>query len=97
MPGYTSFVLTTVAFVNRTGATGTIYLYNLTNAEVVGTAISVTVNGTPTKQTFTYTLGTSAGNLRNNAGGALYELRFALTAPLPTDVLTVSSAELVIS
>ena len=97
MPGYTSFVFTTVAFVNRTGATGTIYLYNLTNAETVGTAISVTVNGTPTKQTFTYTVGSSAGNFRNVFGGCLYELRFALVAPLTTDVLTVSSAELVMS
>jgi len=97
MPGYTTYVLTTVAFVNRSGASGSIYLYNLTYAETVGAPITVTANGIPTEQTFTYTVGSSPGDIRDVSGGCIYELRFAAITPLPTDVLTVSSAELVIS
>ena len=96
-PGYSNFVLTTMAFVNRSGASGLIYLYNLTDSEQVGTAITVTSNGVPVKQTFAYTVGTAAGDLKSTAGGKLYEVRYAAVAPLATDLLTVQSVQLVVS
>ena len=97
LSGYTSYVLSTIAYVNRTGASGSIYLYNLTDSEVVGTPITVTSNGVPVNQTFTFTVGSSAGNIKNTAGGKIYEVRYYSIAPLTTDLLTVGSVQLVVS
>jgi hypothetical protein len=94
---YSNFVLTTIGFVNRTGASGSIYLYNLTDGEVTGTPITVVANGVPTKQTFSLTVGSAAGNLKSTAGGKLYEARYVAVAPLSTDLLTVGSIQLAVS
>jgi hypothetical protein len=79
-----------VAAVANAGTSGTVVLYNLTDSSVAAT---LTVTGTtPALYSATLTVPT---NLPNAA--KLYEARFQMVAPLPTDKIIVSSITLTAS
>ena len=91
--GYTTFTLRTVAYVANSGSTGYVYLYNITDAETVGTPIAVTAT-VPTEYTFAFSVGSSAGNMKNTSGGKIYEGRYYISSPGASDLIVVGSIEL---
>jgi hypothetical protein len=95
----TTWTLVTTAWMANGGTTGFVYLYNLTDGEVVGTAYTQIVpNSTnPTTYTQIFTVGAAPGNLKNLVGGKYYEARISFTGtPAVNDAIFVGSIELTV-
>jgi len=87
---YTTVEFQAVAYVSA-GETGTITLYNLTDAEAVTVTGFTTVTATsPTKVEGTMTIGAAAGNLKDTE--KVYEIRVSVTGTTAADTVTVGSA-----
>ena len=94
-PAGSSFALEVVLSVSLGSLTGTLALYNVTDAEAVtGAAVNTSVL-TPTKfNTGALTVGAAAGNLKN--GERIYEVRLSVTGTLVTDIVSLGSAFLLV-
>ena len=95
----TTWTLVVTAYMANGATMGLVYLYNLTDGEVVGTAYTQIVpNSTkPTQYTQIFTVGAAPTNLKNNAGGKLYEARFSFTGtPAANDAIFVGCVELTV-
>jgi len=89
----TTFRFSSTFQVSDAALTGTVTLYNLTDAEVVA---SFTTSATsPQNQVALLTLGAAAGNLKISP--KIYEIRMSVTGGGPTDLLNVGSAMLVVN
>jgi len=77
-----------VMSVSDGALTGTLILYNLTDAEVVAT--QTTSSTTPVAQTTTLTVGAAAGNIKLPA--KIYEVRLSVSGALVTDMVQLGSA-----
>ena len=95
----TTWTLVVTAWMANVGTTGFVYLYNLTDGEVVGTAYSQIVPSStnPTKYTQIFTVGAAPTNLKNNVGGKYYEARISFTGiPAINDAVFVGCIELTV-
>ncbi len=95
----TTWTLVVTAYMANAATMGLVYLYNLTDGEVVGTAYTQIVpNSTsPTKYTQIFTVGAAPTNLKNNVGGKLYEARCSFTGiPAINDAVFVGCIELTV-
>lgn len=91
-----SFLFTTVLSVSLGSLTGAVYLYNVTDGEVVAGTLQSTSALTPTAQiSGVLTVGAAAGNFKNTA--KLYEVRLQVSGSLVTDIVSLGSATLVFS
>jgi hypothetical protein len=93
-PSGTVFRLGVTFHVSDGSLTGTVLLYNLTDAEVVTNSTFTTSSTTPDSQVSSALIvGAAAGNLKTSA--KTYEVRISVTGASPVDVVTVGSLELV--
>ena len=85
---YSTFRLRVVASVSA-AVTGTVTLYNLTDAETVATIGTITSTA-PTKYDAALTVGALAGNLKQ--AEKIYEVRASVTGSTSADIITVGGA-----
>lgn len=85
---YATFRLRVVASVSA-AVTGTVTLYNLTDAETVATIATITSTA-PTKYDAALTVGVAAGNLKTSE--KIYEVRASVTGSTSADIITVGGA-----
>jgi len=92
-PQGSTFEFLSTFSVSSGALTGTVSLYNVTDAElVVGTQLN-TSSTTPVNQgSGPLTVGVAAGNLKPTA--RIYEVRFLVSGSLPTDIISLGSASL---
>jgi len=87
----TTFYFGAVFSVTNALQTGTVLLYNVTDGEVVTGATLTTSSLPPVKQeSAALTVGVAAGNLKNTE--KIYEIRLSITGALPTDVINLGTA-----
>lgn len=94
-PAGTAFRLGVTFHVSDGSLTGTVLLYNLTDAEVVTNSTFTTSSTTPDSQVSSdLIVGAATGNLKTSS--KTYEVRISTTGAAPVDVVTVGSVELII-
>jgi hypothetical protein len=94
--GATTFEFFATFSVTSGALTGSVALYNVTDAEVVTGTLFTGSNTTPARQgSGPLTVGPLAGNLKPTA--RIYEVRLAVSGSLPTDIITLGSAYLKIT
>jgi hypothetical protein len=94
-PFGTEFRFRSTLSVSGGALTGTVLLYNLTDGEVVSATTLSTSSTTPDSQVgLDIPVGVIAGNLKPSA--KTYEVRLSVTGALPTDIVNLGSAALVI-
>jgi hypothetical protein len=94
--GATVFEFLATFSVSGGTLTGTVSLYNVTDAEIVTGTTLTTASTTPVRLgSGALTVGAAAGNLKSTA--KVYEVRLSVTGTLPTDIVTLGSAYFKIS
>jgi len=81
--------------VSNGALTGTVLLYNVTDAEVVTSTTLTTSSVAPVKlESPALTVGAAAGNLKNSE--KIYEVRISVTGALLTDLITLGTAYMLV-
>lgn len=94
-PSGTDFRFAATLHVSEGSLTGTVLLYNLTDAEVVtGATLTSSLTSPDSQVSAVLSVGIAAGFLKTSL--KTYEVRISTTGSTPVDMVTVGSAELVI-
>ena len=87
----TTLQLQSVMSVSDGALTGTLILYNLTDAEVVAT--QTTSSTSPVSQSTPLTIGAAVGDIKTSA--KTYEIRLSVSGSTAVDIVSLGSAVLV--
>jgi len=94
-PDGTEFRLTSTFHVSDGSLTGTVLLYNLTDAETVtNSTLTSSLTAPDSQVSSALPVGAGAGQLKTSA--KTYEVRISVTGTLPVDMVTVGSVSLAI-